>query len=118
MAKKLSSSGHRLGQLIGDWWEEYVVCPLLEQVADELDLYLDNRFKERSCRGGEKIVWQDDVGNEEAFSRHGLVMDYPDRTPEAAKAKVARNFEKSLASEIKKEMEILARKKKNLEALS
>lgn len=49
--------------MIGDWWEEYVALPLLESVAKRLDLYLDCRFKERSCRG-EKILWKDIDGND------------------------------------------------------
>ncbi len=30
MANKNASSGHKLGQLIGDWYEEYFVLPLLQ----------------------------------------------------------------------------------------
>ncbi|MEM5532424.1 hypothetical protein [Pseudoalteromonas arctica] len=56
--KKRSSSGHKLGQLIGDWFEEDVATYLLEKVAKDLDLYLDHRFKDRACRGS-KIIWQD-----------------------------------------------------------
>ena len=58
-----SSSGHKLGQLVGDWWEEYVVLPLLADIAKDLDLYLDHRFRERSCREGAKIIWEDENGN-------------------------------------------------------
>lgn len=58
-----SSSGHKLGQLVGDWFEEYVAAQLLQEVADKLGLYLDYRFKKRTCRG-EKILWQDLDGNE------------------------------------------------------
>lgn len=58
----VSSAGHRFGQLIGDWWEQYVAFPLLSEVAEKLGLYLDCRFKERPCRG-EKIEWPDDDGN-------------------------------------------------------
>ena len=54
----LSSSGHRLGQIIGDWWEEKVIYPLLLEVTNSLDLFLDNRFVSRSCRSG-KIQWAD-----------------------------------------------------------
>ncbi|MCH2450967.1 MAG: hypothetical protein MK198_12590 [Gracilimonas sp.] len=60
---KASSSGHKLGQLVGDWWEEYVVLPLLADIAKDLDLYLDHRFRERSCREGAKIIWEDENGN-------------------------------------------------------
>ncbi|MEX0663046.1 MAG: hypothetical protein WEA58_12945 [Balneolaceae bacterium] len=61
---KLSSSGHKLGQLVGDWWEEYVVLPLLMEIANDLDLYLDHRFRKRKCRSGTKIIWKDDSGNQ------------------------------------------------------
>lgn len=64
MNKQLSSSsGHKLGQLVGDWFEEYVAARLLQEIANKLGLYLDCRFKKRSCRG-EKILWQDLDGNE------------------------------------------------------
>lgn len=56
--KSRSSSGHKLGQLVGDWFEEQVAVALLEAVADELGLYLDHRFKNRKCRTG-KIIWSD-----------------------------------------------------------
>jgi hypothetical protein len=55
------SAGHALGQLIGDWWERYICLPQLEIVAKELQLYLDSRFKERTCRG-EKLQWADATG--------------------------------------------------------
>lgn len=56
------SAGHKLGQIVGDWWEEHVVLPLLSDVASQLGLFLDNRFVKRSCRGG-KILWPDSDGN-------------------------------------------------------
>lgn len=56
------SAGHKLGQIVGDWWEQHVVLPILQDVANELDLFLDNRFVERTCRGG-KILWPDSDGN-------------------------------------------------------
>ena len=59
-----ASSGHGLGQLIGDWWEEYVALPVLAQAASELKLFVDNRFKKRSVRDGEKILWKDHLDNE------------------------------------------------------
>jgi len=60
---KPASSGHKLGQVIGDWYEEYFAYPILKEVAKELGLYLDCRFKERNCRG-EKIIWRDLDGND------------------------------------------------------
>ena len=58
-----ASSGHQLGQLVGDWFEENVAVFLLNEVAMRLNLYLDHRFKERECRGA-KILWSDLDGNE------------------------------------------------------
>jgi hypothetical protein len=55
---KASSSGHKLGQLIGDWYERNVATAIFDSVVAELGLYLDHRFKERKCRGG-KIIWRD-----------------------------------------------------------
>jgi hypothetical protein len=57
-----ASAGHKLGQLVGDWFEEYFVFPLLKDVAGRLHLYLDCRFQSRSVRG-EKILWADEDGN-------------------------------------------------------
>lgn len=60
-----ASSGHTLGQIVGDWWELNVVLPLLEEVASELNLYLDNRSKPRlGIREGSKVLWSDMEGNE------------------------------------------------------
>jgi hypothetical protein len=45
MAKKTppkASAGHKVGQLVGDWFEEYFALPLLQEVANELRLYLDH----------------------------------------------------------------------------
>ena len=58
----LSSAGHKLGQIVGDWWETQVIFPLLSEVAAELNLFLDNRIVERDCRQG-KIQWSDSEGN-------------------------------------------------------
>ncbi len=57
-----ASSGHKLGQLVGDWFEEHFVFPLLQTVAKELDLFVDSRFIERTIRAG-KIIWNDIDGN-------------------------------------------------------
>ncbi|MBI3910692.1 MAG: hypothetical protein HY320_07140 [Armatimonadetes bacterium] len=57
-----SSGGHKLGQLIGDWWEEHIVWPLLREVAGRLELFLDSRFQERPVRG-DAPIWQDSEGN-------------------------------------------------------
>jgi len=60
--ESLSSSGHRLGQIVGDWWEVDVIFPLLKDAANKLNLYLDNRTVSRSCRK-DKIQWADSDGN-------------------------------------------------------
>lgn len=61
--RELSSAGHKLGQLVGDWFEEHFVRPLLLKVANHLNLYLDQRFRTRSCRTTDKILWKDEDGN-------------------------------------------------------
>jgi hypothetical protein len=48
--------------MVGDWFEECFVYPLLQQVADRLKLYLDSRFRLRAARG-ERLVWRDKAGN-------------------------------------------------------
>lgn len=62
--KELSSAGHKLGQLVGDWFEEHFVLPLLQKVADHLKLYLDHRFRKRKARTSDKIIWRDEDNNE------------------------------------------------------
>jgi hypothetical protein len=61
-AARPASAGHQLGQLVGDWFQDYFVVPLLEEVAGRLKLYLDHRNRHRAVRG-EKIVWNDEDGN-------------------------------------------------------
>ncbi|NMP32557.1 hypothetical protein HII17_13405 [Thalassotalea sp. M1531] len=63
MSKNLASSGHKIGQLIGDWFEEELATYLLSRVAKDLNLYLDHRFKNRKCRQG-KIIWKALDGSE------------------------------------------------------
>lgn len=58
-----ASAGHKLGQLVGDWFEEFLALPLLQQVGDHLHLFLDHRFHARKSRVGEKIIWRDLDGN-------------------------------------------------------
>jgi hypothetical protein len=59
---ELSSSGHKLGSLIGDWFERFFVLPLLSEVAAKLELFADNRFVERTGRR-DKVIWEDEDGN-------------------------------------------------------
>lgn len=62
IGNSVSSAGHALGQIIGDWWEIDVMLPLLAEVANDLSLFLDNRTVNRSCRG-EKVQWPDAQDN-------------------------------------------------------
>lgn len=62
MANTNASSGHKLGQLVGDWFEEHFVFPLLQKAGEKLDLFVDSRFVNRSTRTG-KIIWNDIDGN-------------------------------------------------------
>lgn len=57
-----ASAGHKLGQLIGDWFEEHFVFPLLQDLSKTLGLFLDSRFLQRDARG-DKIQWEDIEGN-------------------------------------------------------
>ncbi len=66
-----ASSGHKLGQLVGDWFQDDFVRPILQEVANKLDLYLDHRMRARSARG-EKILWKDEYGN---FVDYDFVME-------------------------------------------
>ena len=53
--------GHLLGQLIGRVLEA-ALLPILQQLADKHDLYLDSQGS-RSVRPGKKVTWQDAKGN-------------------------------------------------------
>jgi len=59
---KGASAGHKLGQMVGDWFEEHFVLPMLSEVAEKLGLYLDHRFKKRPARGS-KVTWRDQDEN-------------------------------------------------------
>jgi hypothetical protein len=48
--------------MVGDWFEEHFVLPMLSDVAGRLKLYLDHRFKKRAARGA-KLAWPDQEGN-------------------------------------------------------
>jgi hypothetical protein len=80
----LASSGHSLGQKVGDWLEEHFVMPLLQQVAKELKLYLDHRFRKRKARPGDKITWRDEDNNEDkARDDSGKLMPMREMYPTA-----------------------------------
>lgn len=58
--KEQSSAGHKLGQLVGDWFQDYFAAPLLQEVADKLGLYLDHRHITRNPMvRKDKLVWKD-----------------------------------------------------------
>lgn len=57
-----ASAGHKLGQLVGDWFEQHFVLPMMKEVANRLNLYLDHRFQKRKARG-DKLIWHDEDGN-------------------------------------------------------
>ncbi|HZL33848.1 MAG TPA: hypothetical protein VFC78_00980 [Tepidisphaeraceae bacterium] len=66
MAEQTASAGHQLGQLVGDWMEQFVTLPLLQEVANRLRLYLDHGQRQRTCRDG-KVIWNDEDGNTVAY---------------------------------------------------
>lgn len=55
----ISSAGHKLGQTVGDWYEQYFVFPMLAKIANKLQLRLASRFIPNSV-----TVWKDIDGNE------------------------------------------------------
>jgi hypothetical protein len=59
-----ASAGHKLGQLVGDWFEQFFVVPLAERIARELALFADHRFVKRAVRGAGKVLWTDIEGNQ------------------------------------------------------
>lgn len=71
LEKGPNSAGHRLGQIIGDWWERRVVAELLSEVAADLNLFLDHRFVSRTSRSG-KILWKDE---DENFVDYDFVLE-------------------------------------------
>lgn len=78
MAKenKFASAGHKLGQIVGDWFEEYFAFPMLKNISSRLNLTLNSRFIANS-----KTVWLDAEGNAVDYD---FVMCLPDnQTPVA-----------------------------------
>lgn len=57
-----SSPSHKLGQLIGNLLEITFV-PILKQIADNNNLYLDIVGQSRTARRGKKITWEDSYGS-------------------------------------------------------
>src|SRR5690349_3555665 len=53
-----ASSGHRLGQIVGNWYEQHVARPVLQDVASRLALHCESRWT-----AGESVAWEDADGN-------------------------------------------------------
>ncbi|CAN5583568.1 hypothetical protein BH20VER3_BH20VER3_15120 [soil metagenome] len=66
-AKKSASPGHKLGQMVGNFFEKFVDTVLaarLEKIALEHHLYLDRKGLRPSVRGNlKKVSWSDNRGN-------------------------------------------------------
>lgn len=54
--------GHLLGQLIGNILED-AIKPVLQEMADRHNLYLDSKGLRPLVRDGVKVNWTDDLGN-------------------------------------------------------
>lgn len=60
---EVASPGHKLGQMIGDFLEEFF-APDLTRLARELGLYLDRKGPRPGVRGTRrKVTWVDNKGN-------------------------------------------------------
>lgn len=61
-----TAPGHLLGQIIGNVMEE-ALKPVLQEMADRHDLYLDSKGPRPGVRPGALVTWEDALGN-----RHDL----------------------------------------------
>ncbi|MFD7767616.1 hypothetical protein [Streptomyces sp. NPDC059787] len=57
-----TAPGHLLGQIIGNVIEE-ALEPVLQDIADRHDLYLDSKGPRPGVRSGALVTWTDDLGN-------------------------------------------------------
>lgn len=57
-----TAPGHLLGQIIGNVMEE-ALKPVLQDMADRHDLYLDSDGPRPGVRPGAHVAWTDDLGN-------------------------------------------------------
>lgn len=57
-----TAPGHLLGQIIGNVMEE-ALKPVLQEMADRHDLYLDSKGLRPGVRSGALVTWTDDLGN-------------------------------------------------------
>ncbi len=66
-ATKTASPGHKLGQMVGNFFEKFVDTVLavrLEKIAEEHHLYLDRKGLRPAVRGNlKKVSWLDNRGN-------------------------------------------------------
>ncbi len=63
IVKKVTSPGHKLGQLIGNFFEEFF-SNRLANLAEELGFYCDTKGPRPKVRGEKKkVTWTDDEGN-------------------------------------------------------
>jgi hypothetical protein len=72
---KITSPGHKLGQLIGNFFEEFFSSRLIN-LAEELGVYCDKKGRRPKVRGKKKkVTWTDDEGNvhdmDYVFERNG-----------------------------------------------
>lgn len=73
---RFASAGHKLGQIVGDWYEEYFAFPMLKNIAHRLNLTLHSRFIANS-----QTIWLDADSNSVDYD---FVMCLPDnKTPVA-----------------------------------
>jgi len=71
----VTSAGHKLGQMLGDFFES-TFSQRLEEIAKRNALYLDKKGKIRAARGNQKkVTWTDTKGNKHdmdyVFERNG-----------------------------------------------
>lgn len=57
-----TAPGHQLGQIIGNVMEE-ALKPVLQEMAERHDLYLDSKGPRPGVRPGALVTWKDDLGN-------------------------------------------------------
>jgi hypothetical protein len=64
---KTASPGHKLGQMVGDFFQRFVdtiLAARLERLATEQNLYLDRQGLRPAVRGNlKKVCWKDNQGN-------------------------------------------------------
>lgn len=56
------SPAHRFGQMVGDMLED-ILRPIMQQIADDHSLFLDQKGARPGVRSGKKLSWEDRFGN-------------------------------------------------------